>query len=342
MANDFLVKSDVSAVQDLLNIHAGPTFRAVLSGWSDLGAVKFMPANPRVVPGQKLENPLIPTVGALGATNLTTNTAVDYVQAPGSQRGRGPVVGRALMSSTTNAPIAWRADAIRAMLLSNPEYMAKIGEDMGKQAARAVKISVYKALIGAEGAMSTYHHRKVSTRAAVYTDVIDAQKTLYNRRNDLVLGIFHPVQFASLEKDLLTSSNMHVFNVGDTIVYEGLGKFGRMRVMVDPDVPTTTVTSTADDYFGLMLCEGAVHVTPAVQSPEVTFIETPLTVGVKGYAAQVELFAAINIPGMDYSAAVDGTTGNHLDATLATAGSWAEAFSFDHRDVGFCYIRSRG
>jgi hypothetical protein len=343
MANDFLVKGDISAVQDLMNVTAGPMFRDVLTGWSDLGAVKFKPAELRVVPGQKVENPIQPTVGALGATNLVTNTSCDYVQAPGSQRGRGPVISRALANGTVNQPIAWRADALRAMLVSEPEYLARLAADMGKQAARAVKIAAYKALVGAIGAQAAgIRHQKTVTTTPVYTDVIDAQKTLENRRNDLVLGIFDPIQFADLEKNLLTGSNYHVFNVGDQIVYEGLGKFGRMRCMVDPDVPALTVTTTADDYFALMLCEGAVEITAALDSPLITIIETPLTTGVKGYAAQIELHAAINIPGMDYSAAVDGTTGTHLDATLATSGSWAEAYSYDHRDVGACILRSRG
>jgi hypothetical protein len=342
MANDFLVKGDVDAVQDLMNVHAAPTFRDVLQGWADLGAVKFKPAELRVVPGQKVENPIMPTVGALGATNLKTNTSCDYVQAPGSVRGRGPVISRALANGTVNQPIAWRADALRAMLITEPTYLERLGADMGKQAARAVKVAFYNACFGGVGAQAAgIRHQKTSTSAATYSEIIDAQAKLSNRRNDLVLGIFHPIQWASLEKSLLTGS-YNILQVGDTIVYEGLGKCGRMRCMVDPDVPTVTITSGTYDYVGIMLCESAGEITAAPDSPMVTVVETPLTTGVKGYAAQVELHSAINIPGLDYTASVDSTTGTHIDTDIATAGNWAAAYSYDHRDVGITLYRSRG
>ncbi len=343
MANDFLVKSDTAAVQDLLAVHAGPTFRAVLQGWADLGAVKFNPANPRVVPGQKVENPRIATVGALGATNLTTNTSVDLRQAPSSVRGRGPVVSRALMNSTTNGPIAWREDAIRAMLLNEREYLAKVGEDMGKQAARAVKVAFYNCCVGAIATMAAaVRHQKATTSAAVYTDIIDAQKTIDTRRNDIILMVIHPQQLASLEKDLLTASSMHVFNVGDLVVMEGIGRFGKMRIVVDSDVPSTLISGTTYDYYGIMLCEGAAEITPAPASPLITFVETPLTVGVKGYCAQVEEHVGINLAGMDCSGAVDGTVGTFVDSDLFTSSWWTAAYSFDHRDVGIALLKSRG
>ena len=194
-----MVPGDTSAVQDKLYAHAGPTFRAVISGWADLGVIKYLPEDPRIVPSQKFELPHVAAVAELGATNFATNTAVDPVQGPSSKRSRGPVIGRALMSSTTNAPYCWRADALRSMLLTQPEYFDMVGESMGKRAMQAIKVAFYNACIGAVGAMtSTVRHQKTSTSAAVYTDVIDAQKTLWNRRNDLVLGIFHPNQIASI------------------------------------------------------------------------------------------------------------------------------------------------
>jgi hypothetical protein len=332
MADAPLNIGDLSVTQDYLHEYGGPTFRAMIKPWLDGlgGAIQFEPESLRVVPGRNVDSPMLVTAGALGRTDLTSEATV-YSTYTGSKGNRAPVVSRSLAN-----PIEWREDAIRGTLLTPEQFAAKLTEDLAKQAARAVKVAWYNACLGAVSAVSTGQaHLSTLAGTATYPYIITAQSYLYDRRNEIAVCVIHPLVFASLEKDLLTGSNYHVFNVGDLIVYEGIGKFGKMRVIVDADAPVVVKSGSDYYYYTLMLCTGAGRVWMAPRTPLMTFVETPLDKGVRAFKAQVEVHAAVGVPGMDYN-----TTANPTEATLRTSGSWSEGFSFDHRDVGAVILRT--
>jgi hypothetical protein len=275
---------------------------------------------------------MLVTAGALARTSLANESGVDSVYT-GSKQNRAPVV-----SSSLAHPIEWREDAIRGTMLSAEEFAAKLSGDLAKQAVRAIKVSAYQACVGAAAACSTGSaHETDLASTATYPYVITSQAKLFDRRNDLRVCVIHPLVFANLEKDLLTGSNYHVFNVGDAIVYEGVGKFGAMRVVVDADAPVILKSGNDYYYYTLMLCEKAVRVHMAPNTPLMTFVETPLDKGVRAYKAQVEVHAAVGVPGMDFS---DSDAANPADTELAESASWSEGFSFDHRDVGVITLRT--
>ena len=339
-----LIKTDVSAVQDLLRAHAEPNFWALLNGWDEYGIVEHDGESDRVVPGQKIENPITATVGALGPTNLKQRTACTPVAGPAQQRGRGPVISRALTSDTSgtaNQPITWRLDAIRATLVNEPQFAERVAKDMARQAARAVKIAWYNACIGAILAQtSNVRHIKTNTTTPVYTDIMDSLTTMYERRNQIRLAIYHPNYFNYVEKDLLgaASAGYRTFEIGDMIVKESLGKWGNMLVLVDADRPRVAASGGKYTYYGLHFAMNAGRFTHAPNSPDISFIETPLTPGVRSVVAQVEVNTALNIPGMDFSGSVDSTSGTFTDAQLLDSTNWTEAYSFDHRDVGISAV----
>jgi len=327
MADDPLVIGDIAIVPELIGDYAAATFNYEMAAWSAglSGCVSFLPASPRVYPTKDVDRPSLTLGMADAQLDLTNATAVDSSQQPEGVRGRGPVVSR-------RTSIGEFLDAaIRGYTMSSEQASAELGRQAGLQLARGAKVMTYNALLGAVTAISTSTHKNDETSNTTKTlqlvDVFDGKALLGDAASQLRILLAHSTPFASLEKDMLQGT-YNLFNVGDMTVMDNLPGLKGMRVVLDDDVPTTTVSAAATNYNSFLLGPGAAWVMPATGSPDIRVYRH----GDKGdHAVKVlgTMHYAVGVAGMDYD--MDPT--NPTAANLATSGNWAEAFSCDHKDV---------
>lgn len=326
MADTGLVIGNVAVDQDLLNDYALASFNVQMAEFSGglNGCVNFLPASDRVVPANAVDNPRL--VFGMAATQLdvTNTSSVDSGARPTSKQGRGPVCSR-----RTNVG-EFFDHAVRGYRMTGEQIAAELGRQCGLALAQDCKKQLIGALVGATEAVTTSTHTNdetaLTTKTMQLTDIFDSKALLGDAASQLRVLWLHSLQLKSLESNLLTGS-YNAYNVGDMMIIDGLAAVKGMRVIVDDDIYCATV-SAGNKYHSLMLGPGACWVQPGAGGVIVTVTKN-VDKGALAYKVASETHFAVGVTGMDY----DMNPTNPTQAQLATTGNWAEAFSYDHKDV---------
>jgi hypothetical protein len=336
MADTPLVIGNVAIDQNLLAAYARASFNTKLAEYQAGfgGALVRFPASPDVIPNNQVEFPSLDPIGAAVQLDLTNTSSVDSAAAPTSNRGRGAVV------SSRVPPAEFFDAAVRGYKMRPEAIAAELGRTAGLRLAERAKNAFYAMLRGAIGAVSTSSHTEdetgQTTKTAQVTDIMDAKQTLGDAMSALRVFICHSLVWNSLEKDLVTGSNYNVETLGDLTILGGIPALSGMRIVIDDDVETASV-SGGTNYYSYLLGAGSTWLMPAPDSPLLKL--TPN--GDKGVAAWKltgEAHVAMGVKNMDMSS----NNTNPTLANLRNTSSWAEAFSHDHRDVKAAILLTQG
>lgn len=331
MADAPFVIGSVAVDQDLLNAYAGASFNVEMAAFEGgfNGAVTRLPDSPKVIPANAVNNPKLTFGMAATQLDLTNTSGVDSGARPASVQGRGPVVSR-------RVNVAEFFDhAVSGYGKSADEIASELGRQAGLALAQDAKKYIYYALKGAISAATTSTHINDETAQTTKTlqvvDIFDAKTLLGDASSQLRALVLHSKQLASVEKDLLTGT-YNIANIGDMMVIDGLAAVKGMRVIVDDDCYNTTV-SAGVKYSAFLLGPGAVWMQARPSYPKITVLPDGAK-GVLSWKVLAETHYAVGVAGMDY----DMNPTNPTQAHIATAANWAEAFSYDHKDLKACEI----
>jgi hypothetical protein len=344
MATTPAVSSAAGAQLQQLSPYAQAAFWAKLAQYDAAfyGGIEFHPANAEVKPELAAENPRFVYQGTVTRVDTTATTAVDALAGPTSVRGRGPV--RTFAPAT---PLEFLAMARYGYKKTEPELVAELAENFGKGAARFAKTSLYQALTGVIAKQSTggqhlYDLTGLTVKTLTLSRLIYAKSLMGDRGSDAVAFVVHSAGARSLSQDIVSGSNsgglIRVFVESKEDVGKGLEAIGGMRLCVDDDTPAVLVTAGSYNYRNFILCPGSCWVMPGIDSPLLTVTPDLIERSVRSKRVTIEGLFAVGVYGMDWALA---SKANPTDAELYASTYWAEAFSFDHRDVGVCEVYSR-
>jgi len=337
MADAALVIGSLAINPDKVNDYLGWEFndqwQAFSAGWD--GCVRTKPADPAVLPGTKLYSPKFGMVKAAEKLNVTNTTAKDSTAMSGGAAIYGPVCSNVIF------PVEFFSHAIRAMKASDAEIESTLAAQIAQRLVNARKLDVLYALRGAIGSMSTSTHvndeSSNTTKTAQLVDLFDTKALAGDSMGTLRVAVLHSKVWTSIKKDLVTGSNYNIERIGDMVVMGNIpGLEGLTIILCDDGTKVAGASAGLDAYYSFLLGEGAVEITPAVNSPLFTALPG-LDKGARAYKVASEDHFALVIPGMGMST---DATGNPDATELYDTGNWTEAFSHDHRDVRAYYMKT--
>lgn len=343
MANTPFINTSVAAQLQQLSPYMQAAFNAKLDSYEAgfHGGLDIEAPDPEVKPDYGAENPRFAFQGTV-VRKAASATPGDSAAGPTSKHGRGP--------SRTFAPTAaleFQHLATYGYKKSEVELVAELAGNFGKGAARYCKQSVYHALTGAIAAQSTggqhlYDLTGLTVKTVTLSRIIYAKALMGDAGANAVAFCCHSAVERSLAQDIVSGSNsgglIRVWIENEESVKKGIEAIGGMRLCVDDDLPIVLPTTTTSNYRSFILSPGAAWIKPAIKSPLLTVTPDLIESNVRSKRVTIEGVFALGVPGMDFDF---GTKANPTDAELYAATYWAEAFSFDHRDVKACEVYSQ-
>lgn len=337
MADASLVVGSLAINPDKVNDYLGWEFndqwQAFAAGFD--GCVVTTPADPDILPSTKIYRPTFGMVKAAEKLDVTNTTAKDSTAMSGGAAVYGPVCSNVIF------PVEFFSHSVRAMKKNDAEIEATLAAQIAQRLINARKLDVLYALRGAIGAISTSTHvndeSSNTVKTATLTDLMDTKALAGDSMAALRVLVLHSKTWTEVKKDLVTGSNYNIERVGDMVVLGNVpGLEGLSIILCDDGTKVAGASAGLDAYYSFFLGEGAVKVTPAVNSPLFTAV-IGLDKGARATKVASEDHYGLVIGGMGMST---DAAGNPTAAELYDTANWTEAFSHDHRDVRAYYMKT--
>ncbi len=325
MADVQLVIGDVAVNPDLVLDYANATYNDRVAEFETRfgGAIEVLPASDDVKPENVVDAPTLKIVGAATRRDLTVTGSANASAAPDSARRRMPVL------SSKVGPHMFSDASVRGFKLTPEAVAAKLGTQLAQRIIDYRKLRLYDAFRGAINAATTSTHISTSAAAADIDDILTAKALLGDAMAGLVTLVMHSKVWKSLMEDAGKGATTFTsVKFADMVFIEGgIPALVGMNIIIDDQVPVVAV-SAGNRYYTLLLGPGALKLAPAPRVPLFTAEQT-ISDGRAVKVITEDHFGA-GVQAMDYKS----TTMNPAEAVLYAAGSWQEAFSHDHKDLG--------